>query len=56
MTNTVEININLSAIGWEDRFPGAKVYIGDQLIFDKIISNLEQKEERWFELSMKLEG
>ena len=42
MTNTVEININLSAIGWEDRFPGAKVYIGDQLIFDKIISNLEQ--------------
>ncbi len=37
-----KIEINLSASGWEDRFPGAKVYIDDQLIFDKIICNLEQ--------------
>ena len=42
MTEFVEIKINLSAMGWEDRFPGAKIYIADRLIFDKIISNTEQ--------------
>jgi len=42
MTESVEIKIYLSAIGWEDKFPGAKVYIDDQLIFDKIMANTEQ--------------
>lgn len=42
MTESVEIKINLSAVGWKDRFPGAKVYIDDQLIFDKIVVATEQ--------------
>jgi hypothetical protein len=44
MTNTTNIKISLSSVGWKDRFPGAKVYINDQLIFDEIIANAEQIE------------
>lgn len=38
MTESVEIKIDLDAQGWDARYPCAKVYIDDQLIFDKMVT------------------
>jgi len=42
MTETVEIKINLSSDYWDDRYPGARVYINNHLIFDGLISQPEE--------------
>jgi hypothetical protein len=41
ITETFNVKINLSSVGWKDRYPGARVYVDDQLIFNKIISTAE---------------
>lgn len=38
MSETVEIVIDLSPTHWEDRFPGARVYINNILIFGSLIA------------------
>lgn len=42
MTETVEIKINLSSNYWEDRYPGARVYVNEELIFDSLIKQPEE--------------
>ena len=42
MSESVEIKINLSANTWEDRYPGARMYINKELIFDGLISQPEE--------------
>jgi hypothetical protein len=37
MNESTEIKINLSSTHWEQRYPGARVYINDQLIFENLI-------------------
>ena len=37
MNESTEIKINLSSDHWEQRYPGARVYINDQLIFENLI-------------------
>ena len=37
MTETVEIKINLSSNHWEDRYPGARVYINNTLIYENLV-------------------
>lgn len=39
MTEEVSIKINLSSTNWEFRYPGARVYINDKLIFENIVEN-----------------
>ena len=42
MTETVEVKINLSSDHWDDRYPGARVYINNNLIFEGLISQPEE--------------
>ena len=42
MTETVDIKIDLSADYWDERYPGARVYIDSQLIFNDIIIDATQ--------------
>jgi len=42
MTETVEVKINLSSDHWDDRYPGARVYINNHLIFEGLISQPEE--------------
>jgi len=39
MIDTAEIKINLSSENWDDRFPGARVSINDQVIFEDLIKD-----------------
>lgn len=39
MTEEIEIQIKLSADYWEQRYPSAKVYIDDILLFDEKVDN-----------------
>jgi hypothetical protein len=45
MNEQVEIAVRLTPTYWEDRFPSARVYINDQLIFDEKI--VEEKLVNW---------
>jgi hypothetical protein len=45
MNEQVEIAVRLTPTYWEDRFPSARVYINDQLIFDETI--VEEKSVNW---------
>ena len=38
MTEEVSLNIELSSTYWDDRYPGARVYINDTLIFENLIT------------------
>jgi hypothetical protein len=42
MNEEVEVKINLSSIFWEERYPGARVYINDNLIFDDLVINSKE--------------
>ena len=37
MSEFIKIKINLSSKHWEDRFPGARVYVNEEIIFDNLI-------------------
>ena len=39
MTDTSEIKINLSSDSWDNRFPGARVSINDQVIYEDLIKD-----------------
>lgn len=39
MIDTAEIKINLSSENWDDRFPGARVSLNDQVIFEDLIKD-----------------
>lgn len=39
MTDTAEIKINLSSSNWDERFPGARVSINDQVIYEDLIKD-----------------
>jgi hypothetical protein len=45
MNETVEIKIKLSSVNWEDRYPGARVYINETLIHQGLIT--EPTEISW---------
>jgi hypothetical protein len=45
MSETVKIKINLSSVNWEDKFPGARVFINDQVVLEKLIT--EPTEIEW---------
>lgn len=45
MSEEVEIKIKLSSDHWEERYPGARVYIDENLIFENLIT--EPTEIRW---------
>jgi len=42
MTESVEIKIDLSSDHWDERYPGAKVYIDQEVIFDELIVDATQ--------------
>ena len=42
MAENVEVKINLSSVHWDGRYPGARVYINNNLIFDSLISQPEE--------------
>lgn len=42
MSENVEVKINLSSVHWDGRYPGARVYINNNLIFDGLISQPEE--------------
>lgn len=45
MSEEVEIKFNLSATYWENRFPGARVYVNENLVFENLIT--EPTEIHW---------
>lgn len=45
MSETVDIKINLSSEHWDDRYPGARVYINQELIHEGLIA--EPTELSW---------
>ena len=45
MSETVDVKINLSSEHWDDRYPGARVYINQELIHEGLIA--EPTELSW---------